>query len=293
MYLVEVHDLDEGILFIGFVFNGLLFIIRREHSLLFLGPPILINYHQVFVTMSCAVISQSNPLAAGPIVVTCTAPVAAPVPIPIPAHIADSVPLSVSIVAAQGTSATLTVPVRPAFNWRNTTDRLREGLHQPLPFESDKVQRQRQSVFQEMGLGGDELDTENDLDLEERDDIDEILPRSRHPRPASSIFLTNFLRLGFEDDESSVTASSRNLRKRMSWSPATDGEASPVSTASGVSVSRTWSLATTTTTTTTTTSTSSSGLSDRKRPWYAKLGGGGSVRFARNRSILSARDHTK
>lgn len=291
MYLVEVHDLDEGILFIGFVFNGLLFIIRREHSLLFLGRPILINYHQVFVTMSCAVISQSNPLAAGPIVVTCTAPVAAPVPIPIPAHIADPVPLSVSIVAAQS-AASLTVPVRPAFNWRNTTDRLREGLHWPLPFESDKVRRHRQSVFQEMGLSGDELNKEDD-DLDERDGIDEILPRSRHPRPASGIFLTNVLRLGFEDDESSVTASSGNLRKRMSWSPATGGQASPVSTASGASVSRTWSLATTTTTTTTATSTSSSGLSDRKRPWYAKLGGGGSMRLARNRSILSTRGNTK
>lgn len=153
--------------------------------------------------MSCAVLSPSSPLAIGPIVVTYTAPVTAPVPIPIPAHIPDPVPLSVSIVAVQSASTTtlsVPVPIRPGFNWRNTTDRLREGLHRPLPFESDKVRRHRQSVFQEMGLHGESLDQDDDDDLERDavDDIDEILPRSRQPRPASGIFLTNFFaaRLG-------------------------------------------------------------------------------------------------
>ncbi|KAL1891023.1 hypothetical protein Sste5346_007845 [Sporothrix stenoceras] len=241
--------------------------------------------------MSCAVLPQPNPLAARPIVVTCTAPVTAPVPIPIPAHIPDPVPLSVSIVAAQSTpSLGVPVPVRPAFNWRNTTDRLREGLHRPLPFEcTTTVRRHRQSVFQEMlhdhDLGNGAID---DDDLEYGDDIDEILPRSR-PRPASGIFLTNFLRLGLEDEDSVVGADTPTaVRKRMSWSPAM----SPASTTTS-GVSRTWSMATGTTSTTATTASSSSGMTDRKRRWYAKLGGGGSLRLARKRSVLSTMDYTK
>lgn len=252
--------------------------------------------------MSCAVLPQPNTLVAGPVVVTCTAPVTAPVPIPIPAHIPDPVPLSVSIVAAQSTpSLGVPVPVRPAFNWRNTTDRLREGLHRPLPFElTTTVRRHRQSVFQEMlhdhDLGKEVVvgDVVDDNDLEYDDDIDEILPRSR-PRPASGIFLTNFLRLGLDDEDSVVVDSpTASVRKRMSWSPAM----SPMSpsTASMSGVSRTWSMATGTTSTTATTATtaaSSSGMTDRKRRWYAKLGGGGSLRLARKRSVLSTMDFAK
>lgn len=253
--------------------------------------------------MSCAVLPQPNTLVTGPIVVTCTAPVTAPVPIPIPAHIPDPVPLSVSIVAAQSTpSLGVPVPVRPAFNWRNTTDRLREGLHRPLPFElTTTVRRHRQSVFQEMlhdhdhvhDLGkevmvGNDGGDADDLEYDDDVDIDEILPRSR-PRPASGIFLTNFLRLGLDDEDSVVDSPAASVRKRMSWSPAM----SPTSPTTTSSVSRTWSVATGTTSTTAATASSSSGMTDRKRRWYAKLGGGGSLRLARKRSFMSTMDYTK
>ncbi|KIH93658.1 hypothetical protein SPBR_04440 [Sporothrix brasiliensis 5110] len=226
--------------------------------------------------MSCTVLSQPKPLATGPIVVACNAPVKAPVPIPIPASIPASItahtpepePPLMSAVTAQCTER-LTVPVRPAFNWRNAADRLREGLHRPLPFESDKVPRYRQSVFHEMGLGrgGEKGFDMNDFDMDDMDDMDEILPRARRPRPAS-LFLTNLhaLRLGLDDDnQPAMTSPVASARKRMSWSPASSTSASP------------------------STSTSTSpGLSDRKRPWYAKLGGSGSggLRLAPKRSIL-------
>ncbi|ERS97022.1 hypothetical protein HMPREF1624_06349 [Sporothrix schenckii ATCC 58251] len=235
--------------------------------------------------MSCTVLSQPTPLTTGPIVVACNAPVKVPVPIPLPASIPATItahtpnpePPLVSAVAAQYTGR-LTVPARPAFNWCNTADRLREGLHRPLPFESDKVQRYRPSVFHEMGLGrdGEKGFDMNDFDMEDMDDVDdmdEILPRARRPRPAS-LFLTNLhaLRLGLDDDnQPAMTSPVASARKRMSWSPASSTSAS------------------------TSTSTSTSpGLSDRKRPWYAKLGGSGSggLRLAPKRSILflSARE---
>ncbi|CAK7205571.1 hypothetical protein SEUCBS139899_008348 [Sporothrix eucalyptigena] len=245
--------------------------------------------------MSYEILTQSNSISApGPIVVTCTAPVAAPVPIPIP--IASQASVSVMSLPVP----TLPVPVRPAFNWRNTTDRLREGLHRPLPFENIKVRRHRQSAFLEMGLQGElikeepedlEVAVEDEIDDQlEREDMDEILPRSRQTRqarqawPVSGIFLTNFLRLGLEDAENT----SPSVNKRLSWSPAgattpTD-ILSPVSTNS-LSGSRSWSTVTSMTSVTT----PASSLSDRKRPWYAKLRGDGSskgsTRLVRNRSL--------
>ncbi|CAK7219842.1 hypothetical protein SBRCBS47491_003987 [Sporothrix bragantina] len=256
--------------------------------------------------MSCEVFTAPRPLPSAPIVVTCTAPVAAPIPIPIPSQ---AVPMSVSVVSLPVTSTTL--PVRPAFNWRNTTDRLREGLHRPLPFERPNVRRHHQSVFLEMGLIKEEENdkddigiNDNDDELCEREDMDEILPRARQARPVSGIFLTNFLRLGFEDvdNPATPTGSPSSLGKRLSWSPAgtpssstdmssLDGTLSPVSTNTFSTRSRTWSMATSVTT-------QSSGLSDRKRPWFAKLRGDsssskGSARLVRNRSLRPLDEFTK
>ncbi|CAK7233627.1 hypothetical protein SCUCBS95973_008658 [Sporothrix curviconia] len=239
--------------------------------------------------MSCDVFAAPSPLPSAPIVVTCTAPVAAPVPIPIPSQ----VPMSVSTPPRLSPS-------------RNTTDRLREGLHRPLPFARPSVRRHRPSVFLEMGVireeggaSGDGViindDTDVDDELCETEDIDEILPGSRQARqaqPVSGILLTNFLRLGFEDTDNNAAAappptgsplsSSRLVDKRMPCSPAgTPSSSTDMSLADGTALShvstntlstrssRTWSMATSVTT-------QSSALFDHKRPWFSKLRGNGS-----------------